>query len=267
MKNIYQKHFLYKKIKNIVNEVLEERKCELINEFIQNGFSFNELNNITNPTERFEYCYDFLGQPIGDGSSRSVFEIDDAQVLKIANKKYFDAGCAQNKQEWDLVKSYNSPLLTKVLYHANDFSWIISERVLPSEEIDFYKILGLPYRTYDTERNVENKYDKEHKDLLNYNDYKVDKINNNDSGISYNQIRLVMRLMLKGKDVSKDFPKEYNIINNHPWFKELYNLCENHSLDIDDLGLPNFGIVSRNGKPYIVILDSGLTEEIYNKFY
>lgn len=29
----------------------------------------------------------------------------------------------------------------------------------------------------------------------------------------------------------------------------------------------NFGIVNRDGKPFIVVIDSGFNQEIFNKYY
>ena len=253
----------------ILNEKQEKLLHKfIIREFMQQGFSFETFMNITIPSDRYNYCYEYLGEPIGEGSSRVAFEIDDAQVLKLAIGKY-DAGCEQNKAEYDLFQSIQSPLLVKVLYHANDFSWLISERVIPCKEIDFYKVLGLPYLPYSSESYTEDAYEFGHQDLLGYRDYSTDKINGNDKSISYSQIRNVMRKMLQGKVdmVKENFPVEYNIITTHPWFQELYNLCKNYFLSIDDLGHFNLGLTMRNGKPTIVILDSGFTDEIGDKYY
>ena len=253
----------------ILNEKQERLLHRLtIREFMQQGFSFETFMNMTNPSERYEYCYQYLGEPIGEGSSRVVFEVDDAQVIKLAIGKY-DAGCEQNKAEYELFQSIQSPLLTKVLYHAEDFSWIISERVIPCKEVDFYKVLGLPYLPYSSEEYVDDAYEFGHQNLLGYRGYTTDKINGNDKSISYSQVRNVMRKMLQGQgDMVKDnFPVEYKIITTHPWFQELYNLCENYFLSIDDLGHFNLGLTMRNNKPTIVILDSGFTDEIGDKYY
>ena len=128
-----------------------------LTESIQKGFSFDVMASI-GPGERIDYCYNFLGEPISDGSSRIVFEIDDVQVLKLAYGEMFNAGCAQNKAEFELSRKMKSPLLVKTLYHADDYSWIISERVIACEDIDFYKILGLPYFPYTPEHIADDSY-------------------------------------------------------------------------------------------------------------
>lgn len=245
---------------------IRENVRHVLNEFVQNGFSFEKLNSL-DYDKRIEYCQQFLGTPIGSGSSRIVFEIDDAQIIKLSYGSKYDAGCAQNKVEFDLSRKINTPILVKTLYNAKDYSWIISERVIPCEQIDFYKILGLPYISYTSESFEEDSYQSKNKDLLGYKDYKTDNITNNDNTISFIQVKQVMKQLIKGNIQSTDFPQEYKIITSHFWFKELYKLATEYDLDLDDIGLGNLGITKRKGKPFIVILDSGLTNEVYEKYY
>ena len=252
-----------KKLKALIKENVRTILCE----FMQDGFSFEKMDSI-NPNERMEYCKQYLGEPITEpGSSRCVFEIDDSQVLKIAYGRKFDAGCKQNNVEYNMNRKFNTPILVKTLYHANDYSWIISEKVIPCKQIDFYKILGLPYIPYTSEKSEEDSYNMEHKDLLDYNDYKTEKINDNDRSIGFTQVKQVMKQLIKGYVKPTDFPTEYKIITTNPWFKDLYTLATEHDLDLDDVSLANMGITLRNGKPTIVLLDTGLTNEVWNNYY
>jgi hypothetical protein len=60
-------------------------------------------------------------------------------------------------------------------------------------------------------------------------------------------------------------------------FKDLYNidltsrildLVSNYNLIIGDFGkLSTYGLVNRNGKDEIVIIDYGLTQEVYDSYY
>lgn len=251
---------------NYIKRYIKESVRQVLNEFMQEGFSFERMNSLKKE-KRVAYCVQYLGEPIGEGSSRTAFEIDDAQVLKIAYGKFYKAGCAQNKAEYEISKNIKTPILVKTLYKAKDYSWIISERVIPCEELDFYKVMGLPYTGYKTENYDENVYNSKNKDLLGYNEYSTDKINGKDKSLSFVQVKQVMKHIINGLCNPEQFPNESKIIENHPWFKELYILATKYNLDLDDVGIGNLGITLRNGKPTIVILDSGLTKEVWDKFY
>ena len=231
---------------------------------MQPGFSFQRFLSIQDPLERVQYCNEFLGY-IGHGSSRIVFEIDDSQILKCALGKYYQAGCDQNRREWELDKSAHSPLLTKQLYIADDSSWLIGERVIPCEEMDFYKILGIPYRTFTNVDTIDDNYQTQNPDMMGYNEYQPKTTN---PKLSFEFIRLVMATLLNGKkNMATKAKEEYEIITTHPWFKELYKLCSQNNVTIGDVNINNMGIAIRNGTPNIVILDAGLTPEIFNKHY
>lgn len=104
-----------------INNIIKETLNRYLKESIQEGFSFEELDSL-NEGDKLRYCIEYLGQPLGNGSSRVVFEIDDVQVLKLAHDENFmyDIGQEQNKEEYLISRKVNSPLLTRVLYHADD---------------------------------------------------------------------------------------------------------------------------------------------------
>ena len=55
-------------------------------------------------------------------------------------------------------------------------------------------------------------------------------------------------------------------IRNNEWFSELLDLVrKTHLCDI--ISTENFGIVNRNGIPMIVVIDSGFSNDVYNKYY
>ena len=55
---------------------------------------------------------------------------------------------------------------------------------------------------------------------------------------------------------------------NNEWFESLYNYMADYQLPCGDLQrLANLGMVLRDGQPQIVILDSGLTQQIYDEYY
>ena len=55
-----------------------------INEATDYVFNVKELSGISSFKGRYKYCIEHLGSPIGRGSGRVVFQIDDYRVLKLA---------------------------------------------------------------------------------------------------------------------------------------------------------------------------------------
>ena len=67
--------------------IVSENQIKQINEAMNDTFSYEELGNIRTFSKRVAYCKQHLGNPIGNGSSRMVFQIDDEKVLKLAKSK------------------------------------------------------------------------------------------------------------------------------------------------------------------------------------
>ena len=63
---------------------------------MKEGFRLDMLISATSFKQRLAYCREMLGDPIGEGSSRIVFRIDDETVLKLAKNS---KGIAQNLEE------------------------------------------------------------------------------------------------------------------------------------------------------------------------
>jgi len=142
----------------------------LIHEAMEAGFSVQDLmNELTNDLQGvkdrsnykdkinhflkggFKYCVKMLGEPIGNGSSRAVFQIDDTRVLKLATNI---KGVAQNKAE--VTAYHQSPIKTfmPIIYNDSDmenYFYVISEYVLPADEEDFENVLGV---SFDTLREI-----------------------------------------------------------------------------------------------------------------
>lgn len=253
----------------MLNEVvLNSINKFLIEDTLNNSFSLRKLNDLQ-PQDKLEYAYNKL-EEIGKGSSRIAFSLNDNYVLKLAFGKLYGAGIEQNKKEWKNSKNINSQLLTKNLYHSPDFSFMVSEQVIPCEPIDFLKILGISYRPRSCENNDELEMEKKTQDKygnsVGYRNYNTNPIDEKKSSFIF--IRRIMIGMIESNlDAEKNFPIEYNIIMTHPWFNELYNLAKNKIISLYDIGLENLGITMRNNKPFIVILDSGWDEEIEETFY
>ena len=70
-----------------LQDYLEESKQSLVTEAAKDTFSLNELNAIKSFYGRSRYCWEHIGLPIGQGSSRDVYQLDDEKVLKLARNE------------------------------------------------------------------------------------------------------------------------------------------------------------------------------------
>ena len=245
----------------------------ILNEYMQDGFNLKTLYNMNPfdedyglyyPQRLIDYCVKYIGEPINGGSSRKVFDLNDNRVLKLAYNK---AGIEQNKVEYDIWIDSKSPLLPRVLAHSKEFAWIITEQVIPCNITDFEQILGIPYDYEDIRYKKED--DKlERKHYKNYNNKKL----SSNKEVCYDGFIVFLSDFMDGSYIDYndyDGTNKYylNLIQKDGWFKELYNLIKKYNLEPLDIDLKNLGIALRNGIPTIVILDSGLNNEVCTKYY
>lgn len=208
------------------------RKMDNLNEAFNTNFRLEELNNIKDFNEKLKYCQEHLGPMFGEGSSRIVFDFTDEAVFKLA---YNEKGVAQNKNEYTMASK--SPVVVKCFDVAPDYTWIIQENVLPVEEGDFEECLGLSWGEFQ-EFVVATYKTYTFKDCPYY-------------AMEYDDYEYYMERS-----------------QNSWWFKQMFEYMVKFLLPIGDLiRLSTYGMVKRDGKPQIVVLDSGLTEEVLNKFY
>ena len=257
--------------KLIINESQKERLFEAYSE----GFSLEKLSLIgrgqfslqDNSKAQVKYCKKYLGPMQNQGSSRCTFTINDGLILKLAynGQGLWEAGIAQNEAEYDLHMKVNSPLLPRILYHDEDFQFIVCESVLPATETDFEKYLGMPfygvYRQHTMKQPLTNKPgDKE----VGFDKY-FEKLKAYKEADEIPVIELLSYIQSKyyiGSETSKEYEK---IIKKSWWLKELVKLSKIGVSDISSID--NYGIVNRDGKPIIVLLDSGFNKEVYYKYY
>lgn len=211
--------------------IIKESQLQLISEAMDDSFSFEELSNIRSFAGRVRYCKEHLGYHIGFGSSRIVFQIDDEKCLKLARNR---KGLAQNEAEYDkYAERYG---VTPILYNsAEDNSWIVTEYVLPARSKDFKKCLGIDFNTF------------RHFVIYCYNCY-----------------------ARNGKAIHTDMKEWYfeELVENSEWLDDLYHYMLDYQVPCGDLlRMSNLGMVMRDGQAQIVILDSGLTDRIYDEYY
>ena len=218
----------------IINESQLDVISKHINEAALPSFSLEELSNLKSFKDKVRYCVANLGKPIGNGSSRQVFQIDDEKILKLAKN---NKGLAQNQYEGqDDYYKEDMLIFPKVYDKADDFSWIVSEYVLPAKNQDFIHCLGM---SFDEFRSIVAALEKQHK----YSN-------------SYRFVR----------PISKEELWDY--CDNNKFISELNDYIGSYDIGVGDLYcLSTYGLAMRNGQPSIVILDSGLSEYIYDTYY
>lgn len=214
-------------MKLILNENHVKVVCLL--EAMKEGFSVETLKTLSSFAKKRAYCKDMLGFPIGKGSSREVYQINDEKVLKLAiNNK----GISQNEVEADWGMQ-NYGVVPKLFETDYDDIFIISEYVLPAKEQDFQHCFNMSFTEFC--RFVAG-------------------CNN----------------MFSSKQLKFGFDKN-----------TIYKLCENnHQLNsfmmyITDYQPPygdmsrieNYGLTQRNNVPTIVLLDSGLNDDVWKQHY
>lgn len=201
----------------------------LLNEARMEGFRVDTLREQPSYAAKVRYCKEMLGEPIGNGSSRMVFQLDDETVLKLAKN---DKGIAQNEQEHDLYRWGASEYLPKVYNGSDeeDFLWIVSEYVLPSKVSDFKKAVSVPFK--DVQRLV---------------------------------FSMICRNFNVANEIFSKYEDNYEAIE---FLNAIQDLHYSYNMELADMAYTrNWGMVMRDGKPMMVLLDSGLSKEVFDKHY
>lgn len=220
-------------MKNI-DEIIEKAVKKLLREAMDSSFSLNELSSLPSYAARVRYCKQHLGNPIGSGSSRTVFQISDERCLKLAKN---EKGVAQNQAEANGGHQSMYEELFPYVFETDDNDlWLVTEYVLPATKEDFMHVIGMTfedfckfvmtsYKQYARVRCYCDTYDwDEFEEILDKNEY----------GFLY---------------YLNDYMVNFSAMAG--------DLCR----------ISNWGLTVRDGKEALVILDSGLTEYVWNNYY
>ena len=253
---------------------INESQHKRLFEAYQEQFSFEELSKIgdgllvgeDNSVPQMAYCRKHLGEPDSMGSSRAVFTLSDNYVLKLAYGKKYLAGIEQNEAEYKLYQDIDSPLLVRILYHDRNFTYLVSESVIPATYVDFEKILGIPYHDFWTQHTEPSRHFQD--STIGFDKY-FDDLKDVDE--DYNGLSVFTILNYLHAKYSNGYRNLYrgeyeDVINSTPWFKQLKELAMTSTI-ADYINIENFGIVNRDGNPMIVILDSGFNADIWQRYY
>lgn len=203
------------------------------------NFDLRYFSTIPTFKDRIQYCKDRL-KLLGNGSSRIAFQVDDKKVLKIAKNS---KGIAQNMKEEDWGRNQYGCFAEIYEADTNNHLWIEMELARKATNQDFLD----HFDCHVTHLS----------DILPfiYNQY------------GYKKYQFTQQEL---KDTEEFFNSHiYNEQN-----EELYNLYH-YMLDyqpdkssINDWTVKsNWGVVNRNGKEWLVIIDDGFDEQVSNSYY
>lgn len=221
----------YKMSKKIT--INENQFSDIILKEAMNG-QFNKAAFDAMPSfvQKVKYCKTLFGEPIGNGSSRMVFQIDDYRVFKLAKNP---KGIAQNEQELNILNDYylDGLCIFPTVYEDSDtenFTYVISDYVLPAKSSDFKRVLGL----------------------------------------TFNQVALVIRTMdpYNRFEWAKDRKLlDYAYEKDEEFWGDVNDYIVGYDIPTGDLcSIRNWGFSPKYGGS-MVLLDYGLNDDIYDKFY
>jgi hypothetical protein len=218
-------------IKKQVNKDIKNRLIEqLMDEEYPSTFDMEHFKTLSKFAERVRYCDQHL-KKISSGSARIVYLVDDKMVLKLAKNQKGIAQC-ETEIQWG-GDSYFDEILARTIEYHPDGLWVEMELARKVKKSDFSVL----------EDGIN--FDEFGKYLKNF------ELENNGRKPFYNMT---------------DAHKE--ILNENQFTQTICEFMLNTDSPAGDLmRLNSYGIVNRNGEDIIVIIDFGLTNDIYNEYY
>lgn len=213
-----------------IKKILKENlnnEIKLTEDYPKN-FDMDYFKKLKSFNQRIKYCEENLKR-ISSGSSRIVYYIDDNKCLKLAKNK---KGLAQNEVEYDYSNDYMlSSIVAEVFDVDDDFLWI--EMVLAKKVTKpiFKKVTGVDFETF--------------KNILVY-------IHSQANPRQYSAFNV-------------DKPDKLDDYYEDEFVSGFIDYIGSYDVPVGDLKrLSSYGLV--NNKE-IVLIDYGLTNDVYNSFY
>ena len=217
-------------IKNRLSETMTHFVIEgLMDEEYPATFDMEHFRGLRTFADRKRYCDEHL-KKISSGSARIVYLIDNEKVLKLAKNPKGVAQCSTEIQ-WGQDHYFEEILAHTLMYHPDDL-WVEMELARKVKKSDFQRLEGI-------------NFDEFGRYLKNF------EFENNGKRAFY------------GID-----PQQKEILNENSFTQTICEFMSNTSSPAGDLMRMNsYGLVHRNGEEIIVIIDFGLTNDIYDEYY
>jgi mRNA-degrading endonuclease RelE of RelBE toxin-antitoxin system len=192
----------------------------------------NHFKMLRSFAKRVKYCQENL-QRISSGSSRIVYKIDDTKVLKLAKNQ---KGIAQDEIEiqWK-DDGYYGEILANVLDFHPDALWVEMELARKVTPTNFKTIMGFPFDEYSRFIMAEIKYTGAMKEAY-----------------------------MKGLKFREQ-------LDESEFVNKIISFMHDNGNGLDGIGdfarFSTYGIVQRDGKDTVVVIDFGLTSDVYDSYY
>ena len=193
------------------------------------GWDFDEFKSLPSFKDRIRYLKRHMGK-IGAGSARIVFDIDPETSFKLAKNK---KGIMQNRVEIDIGTKGWYSFVAKVYDNDEEGLWLEAEKARKMKPSDFKQITGFDFNewVYVLQQH--------------YNEMKG-------------------KRFLGSMLVSDD----YDDILESDLFSEMISFMADFDMSVGDIArISSWGIVSRDGKEQPVLIDYGLTQDVFKDFY
>jgi len=194
------------------------------------SWNIEEFKNLKSFNKRIKYCEQNL-QRISSGTSRIVYKIDETKVLKLAKN---EKGVAQNTTEMNFSEDYLWDMVVAKLFdYDEDGLWVEMELARKVTTSIWNKIVGIPIDIFrDGTRFME-------------------------------QQKGSVKTLYRLKE-----PERMEELYENDFTSTILDLIANYDVGSGDFGkLSTYGLVNRDGKDEIVIIDYGLTNEVYDSYY
>lgn len=218
------------KLKQIYKKILSETLQTPLDEDYPTSWNVEEFAKLENFSQRQKYCDEHLTKMIS-GSGRIVYKIDNDKVLKLAKNT---KGIAQNMTEIDLGgESYFDHLFAKVYESDPDGKWVEMQLASKLTTGKFKSIMGYSFEDYS-------------KAIRNFDFQNV----NIDRRFSQYEI------------------EDADTIYEDEFYSGVTELMANYRMPSGDLVRTNsYGVVSDGGSDKVVLVDFGLTQDVYDDHY
>lgn len=230
--------FTESQIKHIIKENMNN---ELAN--YPQSFNMDTFKSLNSYNKKIKYCNDNL-QRIASGSSRIVYKIDDATVLKLAKNQ---KGLAQNEAETQYRDDLYAPnIFAEVYDNDENFYWIEMQLARKAKPTDFKRLTGYDFKTFQY--------------FVTYSA----------SQYTYGRFKATVPSEYKQLFDSEEFQ---NMVWDNP--DNVFNQVNEYltSYQIQKYGdvqrISSWGVVidKQDGTDQLVLIDYGLTDDIFEKYY
>lgn len=201
------------------------------------AFNVEFYRTLRSYNKRIQYCTQTLGKPLGSGSARTVFAIDENKVLKLAKN---EKGIAQNSTESEWThQSWFGDLVAKVYESDGDNNeWIIAERAKKISPSRFKTLTGVDLKKMDPYIQL--------------------------SYAEWQGKRAIYTSMWAGMLT----PEEREYLDDNEFTQEVVRFMQENNMPAGDFGrMSSYGEVDRDGQARVVLIDYGLSTDTLDSLY